>query len=158
MWRRLSQSSSRSTLLVVLTAIAVVALSGCARVRRANVDDHTQHLLVTVSGLHVAVDHPIVGDATLKRAVELVQREAKRHRADSIRVVHSDVNTNFWRFFPFSLLVQPVTTSVSAELVWSPKEKAPVSVPEQPEATPTDAGVGRVPANARVTDSREGDR
>jgi hypothetical protein len=85
-------------------------------------------------GLHVGFDHAFIGDATLKATLEDLRREAQNRTATDIEIVYTNVEHNFWRFFPLSILFQPVIAKMAANLRLAPSPTPEVPEVEIPEA------------------------
>ena len=76
------------------------------------------HLSTSNVALHFLLGKtPMVGDASLEKTVSDFTAAAKTHNASKVRIVQSR-QTNWWFiFFPFSLLVTPVTSNVAGEAI-----------------------------------------
>ena len=76
------------------------------------------HLSTSNVALHLFVGaKPWIGDASLDKTVDDFTLAAKTEGASKVRIVQSS-KTNWWFiFFPFSLLVTPVTSNVAGDAI-----------------------------------------
>ncbi len=76
------------------------------------------HLSTSNVALHLMLGKsPVWGDASLEKTVADFTAAAKANNASKVRIVQSR-QTNWWFvFFPFSLLVTPVTSNVAGEAI-----------------------------------------
>jgi len=111
----------RFTALVVVLAMP---LSGCSSTKVAKdfnglpTADGTPvaHISTSNMALHLMLGkEPIAGNASLEQTVSDFTAAAKSHGATKVNIVQSNSRAWWFIFFPFSLLVTPVTSNVSGE-------------------------------------------
>lgn len=74
------------------------------------------HLSTSNVALHLLVGKkPLSGDASLEKTVSDFTAAAKAHGATKVRIVQSSSRAWWFLFFPFTLLVTPVTSNVAGE-------------------------------------------
>jgi len=109
-----------------LALALVIGFSGCSSTKYArdlnglsSPDGQViSHLSTSNVALHFLVGKtPIAGDATLAKTVENFTAAAKAEGATKVRIVQSDVTSWYLVFFPFSLLITPVTSNVAGEAI-----------------------------------------
>lgn len=76
------------------------------------------HLSTSNIALHLLMGKsPLAGDATLEKTVADFTAAAKAEGATSVRIVQSNSTSWWFIFFPFSLLVTPVTSNVAGDAI-----------------------------------------
>ncbi|MBI3313162.1 MAG: hypothetical protein HYZ83_02880 [Candidatus Omnitrophica bacterium] len=109
-------------------ALLVIAafLSGCSSTtvaRNFNGVPTTEgepigHISTSNVAIHLLLGkNPVWGDASLPKTVEDFTAAAKAERASKVRIVQSK-RMNWWFiFFPFTLLITPVTSNVAGDAI-----------------------------------------
>lgn len=106
--------------------LALAVLSGCSGTKYAKefngVDspdgDVIAHLSTSNLALHLLVGKkPLAGDASLEKTVSDFTAAAKSQGASKVRIVQSNVRAWWFIFFPFTLLITPVTSNVAGEAI-----------------------------------------
>lgn len=102
----------------------VVALSGCSSTKVAkdfnglsSADGQPiAHLSTSNVALHLLIGKKaLAGDASLPATVSDFTAAAKAHNASKVRIVQSSSRAWWFIFFPFSLVITPVTSNVAGE-------------------------------------------
>ena len=115
------KSSMKS--LALLLAVVVV-LSGCSSTKVANEWNGVGspdgkvlgHLSTSNVALHLLVGKkPLAGDASLQQTVSDFTAAAKAQGASNVRIVQSSSRAWWFIFFPFTLVITPVTSNVAGE-------------------------------------------
>lgn len=111
--------------LAVLMSMIVV-LSGCGSTKTATEWNGVGspdgkvlgHLSTSKIALHLFVGkQPLAGDASLQQTVSDFTAAAKEHGASQVRIVQSSSRAWWFIFFPFTLLITPVTSNVAGEAI-----------------------------------------
>ena len=111
-------------LAVMLTA--VVALSGCSSTKVAKDFNGMSspdgqvigHLSTSNVALHLLIGKkPLAGDASLAQTVSDFTAAAKAEGASKVRIVQSSGRAWWFIFFPFTLIITPVTSNVAGEAI-----------------------------------------
>ena len=106
--------------------LAVLHLTGCSSTKVANDFNGlptadgapVAHLSTSNIAVHLFVGRePLWGDASLQRTVSDFTAAAKAQGASKVNIVQSTSRAWWFIFFPFSLLVTPVTSNVSGEAI-----------------------------------------
>lgn len=112
---------------VSCAALAVVVfLTGCSSTKQAsNLNGLSSpdgqvisHLSTSNIALHLLVGKkPLAGDASLAQTVADFTSAAKAQGASKVRIVQSNSRAWWFIFFPFTLLLTPVTSNVAGEAI-----------------------------------------
>jgi hypothetical protein len=114
--------SSMKSLALLLAVI--VTLSGCSSTKVANEWNGVGspdgkvlgHLSTSNIALHLLVGKkPLAGDASLQQTVSDFTAAAKAQGASNVRIVQSNSRAWWFIFFPFTLVLTPVTSNVAGE-------------------------------------------
>ncbi|MFG0319900.1 MAG: hypothetical protein ACF8XB_21695 [Planctomycetota bacterium JB042] len=105
--------------------VALLAATGCTWQDHATdfngLTDHDGHKVTHMNqymlGLNLLITQPLYHDSTLETNTALLTAEAKAEGANGVRIVQSDESTWWWVFFPFSLIITPVSSNVAADFV-----------------------------------------
>ncbi len=109
-------------------AVAVLFLVGCSSTKVARDwngltspdGKPVAHLSTSNVALHLLVGKkPLAGNASLEQTVSDFTAAAKAQGASQVRIVQSNVRDWLFIFFPFSLLITPVTSNVAGEAIQS---------------------------------------
>ncbi len=103
----------------------MMALTGCSSTKTASnfngvgtPDGAAVHQSTSNIALHLlAGKQPLAGDASLEATVNDFTAAAKAHGASKVRIVQSKSTAWWFIFFPFTLLVTPVTSNVAGDLI-----------------------------------------
>ncbi len=117
----------KSVLQVFSLALAlIISLSGCGSTKYArdlngmsSPDGQViSHLSTSNIALHLLVGkEPLAGDASLAKTVADFTAAAQAEGATKVRIVQSNSTSWWFVFFPFSLLITPVTSNVAGEAI-----------------------------------------
>ncbi|MBI3316741.1 MAG: hypothetical protein HYZ85_01880 [Candidatus Omnitrophica bacterium] len=76
------------------------------------------HLSTSNVGLHFLMGKkPLAGDASLEKTVADFTAAAREQNASKVRIVQSSRRAWWFIFFPFTVLVTPVTSNVAGEAI-----------------------------------------
>jgi len=104
----------------------MMAVTGCSSTKSATQwnglpttdGTPTAHLSTSNLALHLLVGKkPLVGDASLDKTLSDFTAAAKATGASKVNVVQSSSRAWWFVFFPFSLLVTPVTSNVAGDAI-----------------------------------------
>lgn len=119
----------RNSLALKLSALMLafgIALSGCSTTKTAkdwngvSSPDGTPvgHLSTSNIAMHLILGKkPTWGNASLEKTVSDFTAAAKAQGASKVRIVQSSSTSWWFVFFPFSLLVTPVTSNVAGDAI-----------------------------------------
>ena len=105
--------------------IAVLVFSGCGSTSQARnfnglptADGKAiSHLSSSNIAIHILGTKPVWGDATLEKTVADFTAEAKAAGASKVNIVQSTQMKWWFLFFPFTLVVTPVTSNVAGDAI-----------------------------------------
>lgn len=103
----------------------VVAFSGCSSTKVAKdfnglstPDGQAMHLNTSNMAVHLMLGKkPVWGNASLEKTVSDFTAAAKANGASKVRIVQSSARSWWFIFFPFTLLVTPVTSNVAGDAI-----------------------------------------
>ncbi len=110
---------------ISLLLIVTLGLSGCSSTSVAREWNQVQtpdgtplaHMRHWRGGVHLFFGKvPFLGNASLEKNVDEFTKKARLEGATTVRIVHSDTFSWWFIFFPFTLLITPVTSTVSGDL------------------------------------------
>lgn len=79
--------------------------------------DPVGHLSTSNIGLHLLMNKPLKGDASLEKTVADFTAAAKANGASKVRIVQSKQTKFWWIVFPFTILFTPVLSNVAGDAV-----------------------------------------
>ncbi len=110
----------------VVAVLLLLSFAGCSSTTAAKDFSGLQttegqpiaHLSTSNTAVHLMFGKtPIWGDASLEKTVADFTSAAKAHNASKVHIVQSKQTKWWFLFFPFTLLVTPVTSNVAGEAV-----------------------------------------
>lgn len=110
----------------VVSVLLLLSFAGCSSTTVAKDFSGLQttegqpiaHLSTSNSAIHLMMGKtPVWGDASLEKTMADFTSAAKAHDASKVHVVQSSQRKWWFIFFPFTLLVTPVTSNVAGEAV-----------------------------------------
>jgi len=110
---------------LAVALLTLICATGCTWTDHATdfngLGDHEGHKVTHFNqymlGLNLLMTEPLYHDSTMETNVALLTAEAKAQGASGVRIVQSDESSWWWCFFPFSLIITPVTSNVAADFV-----------------------------------------
>ncbi len=75
------------------------------------------HLSTSNVALHLLMNKPLKGDASLEQTVADFTAAAKAENATKVRIVQSSQRKLWYLFFPFTLVITPVFSNVAGEAI-----------------------------------------
>jgi hypothetical protein len=105
--------------------LAVAMLAGCSSTTIAKdwngVGSPDGQVLGHVStsnvALHLLFNKPLTGNATIPATVSDFTAAAKQAGATKVRIVQSSRTNYWWVFFPFTIVLTPVTSNVAGDAI-----------------------------------------
>ncbi|MFZ5802350.1 MAG: hypothetical protein ACOY3K_04485 [Candidatus Omnitrophota bacterium] len=105
--------------------LVLVTLTGCSSTKYArdfNLPTTEGKAIAHVSSSNLAVHlfmgkDPLWGDASLEKTVSDFTQAAKMEGASKVRIVQSSSRAWWFVFFPFTLILTPVTSNVAGDAV-----------------------------------------
>lgn len=102
-------------------AVAVMLCSSCAMTRSATNFNGLStpdgkpiaHLSTSHIALHLLMDKPLAGDASLEATVADFTRAAKDMKATKVDIVQSSVDSWWYLLPPFTIVLTPMTSNVA---------------------------------------------
>ena len=106
-----------------LSLAVVILLSGCSSTKVARdfnglstPNGKAMHLSTSNVALHLLISQkPLAGDASLEKTVSDFTAAAKAQGATKVSIVQSNVTSWWFLFFPFTLVITPVTSNVAGD-------------------------------------------
>ncbi|MEM7232683.1 MAG: hypothetical protein AAF517_10935 [Planctomycetota bacterium] len=118
----------KSLVLTVLSVSALLFANGCTFVSKATEFNgipgahgkDVEYYSATKVGMHFLFVFPLVGDVSVPSAIDEMTQQVKKDNGQSVRMVQTSSSTLWYVFMPLTFFVQPVVTSVSAEVEVDP--------------------------------------
>ena len=78
---------------------------------------NAKHLSTSNMALHLLMNKPLKGDATLEKTVADFTAAAKKEGATKVSICQSNRNNLWYILFPFTIFVTPVITNVAGDAI-----------------------------------------
>lgn len=116
---------SNSLKSAALLVSVLFLITGCSSTKYASdfnglpsADGKATHISTSNIALHLLVGkEPLVGNASLEKTVSDFTAAAKAQGASKVRIVQSNSRAWWFIFFPFTLLITPVTSNVAGDAI-----------------------------------------
>jgi len=108
---------------ISVAVVGMMALTGCSSTTMCKdfnglstpSGDAIAHISTSNMAIHFLGKKPLKGDASLEKTLDDFTAAAKAAGASKVRIVQSN-RMNWWLlFFPFTILVTPVTSNVAGD-------------------------------------------
>ncbi|HNV87025.1 MAG TPA: hypothetical protein PKL97_08720 [Candidatus Omnitrophota bacterium] len=108
---------------ISVAVVGMMALTGCSSTTMCKDfnglstpdGDPVGHLSTSNVAIHLLMNKPLKGDASLEKTVSDFTAAAKAGGASKVRIVQSGRSNYWWLFFPFTILITPVISNVSGD-------------------------------------------
>lgn len=116
----------RCSFVVSLLALCLAAGPGCTFISKSTEFNGVpsfdgrpvEYVSATTVGVNLLFILPLVGDASVTNTIQDLTERVKEDGAEGVRIVQSGTSYFWYVFLPFSIIIHPVTTSVTAEAAY----------------------------------------